>query len=578
MKKMHLLMVVVTVLVLLYSVSFAESRDNYVDFNGEWYELQSNDQYLYIDLGNDCVGIALYIGKDEKIDLNKSVQGKQVTDILTCAFASDDSFLGNFHGKSYVIDGKKYVCKTNISEVILPDSLRTIGYMAFIDNNITHVEIPTGIQSVGYHSFAGNPISELPYIPDSASMSAPFSSSSVSTITLDNRYTAVPDYFLTFSAGNKLILHDGITSIGSEAFYHCNIKEVVLPETLKTIGDIAFRECDSLISILIPDGVSYLGEGAFLDCQRMKSANLPAELTELQNEVFKNCAKLSKVQLKSKIRVIGREAFAGCVSLQSIALPDSLEIIENYAFSGCKTLKAISIPTHVTSIGIEAFSGCKALTKVSLPAGVEVISSDAFEGCSKSLVFEVINGTYAAQWAADRGYKVKLIKPVENIALSENTLVLDVGKKAVIKANIEPADATNKKVEWISTDDSVATVKNGTVTAKSTGSCDVSCRAIDGSGVLEMCHVEVIHMVASLKASHKSVSLACGESLCIEVSVVPSDASNPALSWVSTDDGVCSVNENGTITAVSAGNCEIICSTVDGSNKNVKIKVKVSAP
>ena len=85
----------------MYSVSFAESRDNYVDFNGEWYELQSNDQYLYIDLGNDCVGIALYIGKDEKIDLNKAVQGKQVTDILTCAFASDDSFLGNFHGKSY---------------------------------------------------------------------------------------------------------------------------------------------------------------------------------------------------------------------------------------------------------------------------------------------------------------------------------------------------------------------------------------------------------------------------------------------------------------------------------------------
>lgn len=570
----------ITALVICSCCTFAlaSTSTDSIDIHGVTYQLQHNEQYVYADLGDDTVSIVLYVGEAESVDLNHAVPGKKVVRVEDSAFLSNESFLGDFHGKQYEIEGKKYVCKTNITEIILPDSLISIGYMSFVDNKLTDVDIPAGIQYVGYHAFAGNPIAEIPYIPEHAETSAPFSNSKVTTVTFDAQYTKVPDYFLTFASMKNLVLHEGITSIGATAFDYCSMKSVELPQSLTYIGDKAFVDCKSLTSIVIPDTVTQLGAGTFTDCTRLNTVELPAALETLQEKTFIGCSRLKTVKLKENLKHIGIEAFSGCSALAKITLPDSLQKIDNYAFYQCKNLKSIVIPPNVTTIGIEAFSGCKALSKVSLPASVTSISNDAFDNCAKKITFEVIDGTYAAQWAAEQGYKCKVIYPVTGITLSSDTAVVATKKTLSLKATVEPGDATNKKLEWLSTNTDVATVKAGKVTAKSVGSCDIICKATDGSCIQTVCHVDVIQMVTSLKAAASKLTISPGETIAAEITIKPADATDPRLAWSSSDEQICTVDANGNITAVGAGRCDITCSTTDGSNKSVKIKVQVPTP
>ena len=103
----------------------------------------------------------------------------------------------------------------------------------------------------------------------------------------------------------------------------------------------------------------------------------------------------------------------------------------------------------------------------------------------------VYEGSYAHKFAEKNGYIVKLVKPIDHIELSAESLDLRIKKTANIKAIVQPKNATSKRLVWFSSDDLVATVKDGKVTAVDEGECDIYCRGLDSGLKTAICHVTV---------------------------------------------------------------------------------------
>ena len=237
----------------------------------------------------------------------------------------------------------------------------------------------------------------------------------------------------------KVIIENGVTSIGWSAFYRCtSLKSTTIGNSVTSIESFAFYGCTSLASIVIPDSVTSIGAVIFEGCNSIKTATINStaavsafsgntsieniiigdSVTEIGNYAFKNCASLTSVTIPDSVTSIGDEAFESCTSLTSVTIPDSVINIGSYVFENCTSLTEInvssnnanyssengilfnkdktkivrypvgkkdlsySIPDSVTSIGEEAFRYCALLTSVTIPDGVTSIGEGAFGDCT----------------------------------------------------------------------------------------------------------------------------------------------------------------------------------------------------
>lgn len=108
-------------------------------------------------------------------------------------------------------------------------------------------------------------------------------------------------------------------------------------------------------NVIVPDTVTTIGQGAFKNCKNLESIVLPKRLQEIYREAFQNCVKLKSIVLPNTIKKIGISAFEGCSSLSSVTLGTGLREIGIWAFNDCPSLKSITIPANVTYIGAKAF-------------------------------------------------------------------------------------------------------------------------------------------------------------------------------------------------------------------------------
>ena len=179
-----------------------------------------------------------------------------------------------------------------------------------------------------------------------------------------------------------LVIPDGVTEIGSEAFHDCaNLESVVFPNSVNMIPANAFSIaptglrvpcCPKLKSVVLPVHAA-VGANAFHKLQSLESVTV--------NGDGKTAA------LPREDAAIGYYAFFFCPELKEIVIPEGVETIGEGAFSSCQKLERVSLPASLKTIGRLAFLGCSSLKEVVIPEGVTDISADAFQAtpCRESV-------------------------------------------------------------------------------------------------------------------------------------------------------------------------------------------------
>ena len=159
------------------------------------------------------------------------------------------------------------------------------------------------------------------------------------------------------------------------------------------------------------------------------------------------------------------------------------------------------------------------------------------------------------------------VVPVTGVLVSPSTLTLTEGETAMLVATVSPTDADDPGVSWSSADNSIATVDgNGLVTAVSAGNVSITATTDDG-GFISSSTVTVepeTVPVTGVEVSPSSLTLTEGETAMLVATVSPTDADDPGVSWSSADNGIATVDGNGLVTALSAGNVSITATTDDG--------------
>lgn len=182
-------------------------------------------------------------------------------------------------------------------------------------------------------------------------------------------------------------------------------------------------------------------------------------------------------------------------------------------------------------------------------------------------------------------YTIKPSKLIKKITLNYTKKTLYVGGKAELKEfvlaakAIKPADASIKDLEFTTGGKTIATVDaDGTVHAKKAGEVYITVKALDGSGVMERCHVIVEQLVKTVSLTAPSGQMNIGESMILTATVGPENANNKEIKFSSSDTSIATIDQTGKITAIAPGTVTFTAKAKDKGKKSTKITVIVIDP
>ena len=184
---------------------------------------------------------------------------------------------------------------------------------------------------------------------------------------------------LRFPEGTEIIPNNYLNNDNNYGSY--DLEKVILPTSIKTIGNSAFKKCSKLVEINFPEGLVSIGSSAFSGCANLTSIVLPEGLLAIGDSAFSGCSKLKNIQWPSSLQTIGKSAFRYCSAITNLSLPSSLVSLGEMAFSNCAGILVVTFTSGVKTISAKAFQDCTRLMQVVFSSGTETISEYAFDGC-----------------------------------------------------------------------------------------------------------------------------------------------------------------------------------------------------
>lgn len=277
--------------------------------------------------------------------------GAKVTDIPNYLFSKTNIKELNFaeDGALKTIGAHAFDESTLGGKLVIPEGVTSIGANAFYDAELTGITVPSTVTTIGSEAFACVLLEEINYnaanaedFDESVSEYSPFhgaggaSATEVCVLNIGAQVTKIPTYFFrqAFMTSIKFAEGSMCTSIGNKAFLRgLNLESVTFPDSLLTIGDYAFSNCDKLkgakrgISttdwgLTIPKSVTSVGDGAFRYCDALEyvSFELNSNCKTIGDDVFYNCENLKSVAFPQGLQTMGESVLAR-TEVQSVSIP-----------------------------------------------------------------------------------------------------------------------------------------------------------------------------------------------------------------------------------------------------------------
>lgn len=470
-----------------------------------------------------------------------------------------------------------------------------------------YTKIPNTVTAIGDESFDGcEELSEL-IIPNSVTYIGSWAfleCTNLRNLVIPNSVTTIKNsaFCYCYSLDN-VVIPFSVTELGVGAFYGCHsLSKITIPYTITRIGDATFADCYGLTSVTIPNSITAIDERAFQNCRNLTSIDIPNTVTSLGKQAFLGCEKLKDITIPESVTSIGESVFSNCFSLKHITLSKNITEIPRWAFNSCRALSSIDLHEGITTIGYSSFSGCESLTNVTIPSTVTVLDAWSFSDCKsiKSLIFNAVNCTIGSSSMYGTIDNFQIGDGVEHIPV--NLFSLNFGDKLLVLPNsVKVIDSNSLKgtAGGVVIGDNIEEIgagafTNGISVAYVTSSTPRPCspgafvnpqtlyvpsgsrsRYLDATGWNEFANIieQDYIRVTDITLDNNQITLQKGATQQLNATILPSNASNQSLNWISDDESIAIVSADGLVTATGPGETDIMVMA-----DNIRVACHVTVP